>query len=108
MIEHLIELCKYETPITLSSLFNSFDKIYDYKTFYETGMLKDHKLDSWIEGKINGFFVSITLTPFKSNLGDEIEENDGVDDTDEVIIVDIHVQLCNYKYCETFYKNEED
>lgn len=104
MIEHLVELCKHETPIVLGSLINSFDKIYNYQASYNIGVLNDRKLDSWIDGKINGFFVSITFTP----LNNEIEAHNDINNTDIIVIVNVHVQLCNDKYFQVFYENEEE
>ena len=100
MINHLTELFNEKVPINLGSLINSFDKVIDSQKYYEEGTLEDNYLCSFVEGMIEKKFVSIIYMPYNNN---EIRDGDCIDNSDEVIIVFMRIELHDKKYYVTYY-----
>lgn len=103
MIDRLTEILKEKVPINLGSLMNSFDSILESQEYYEEGILENNYLCSFIEGIIDKKFINITYMPCEN----EYQDGDNIDNSDEVIIVFMRIELHDKKYYRAYYDLED-
>ena len=86
MLNQIIELAKYEVPITLKSLKNSFDELITHSTLYSKTIFF-REFDSnmgWIKGIVQNRKIRIIFSRVP-----EAEKREDIKDNDNIIIVRI-------------------